>query len=66
MQLTRAKRHVVIFGDQGHLSAQLPWAGLCAAARVCAGAGDEGEDGSEKSGGAGSGVWWHAAWELLR
>ena len=66
-QLARARRNVVIFGDYRHLETQLPWAGLCAAARVCAGAGNEGEDGGEGSVGAGGGRGWRqAAWELLR
>lgn len=67
-QLTRSRRHVVLFGDERHLSAQLPWAGLCAAARVCAGAGNKGDDGSERSGCASGGVGRqavHTAWELL-
>ena len=35
LQLTRARRHVVVFGEASALATELPWAGICAAARVC-------------------------------
>ena len=37
--LALATRHLVLFGHTHVLEAQLPWAGICAAARVCCGGG---------------------------
>jgi hypothetical protein len=43
--LTWARKHVVLFGDVMALGAQLPWAGILAAASVCAGEKREGASG---------------------